>query len=352
MDRILKNNNIKLESTYSNLPKKFFYQQYPEEVTDPKIVILNTTLAKRLGIDTSFLESSIPIAQAYSGHQFGYFTILGDGRAILLGEYKSKDGERLDIQLKGSGRTAYSRCGDGKAALGPMLREYIISEGMNYLGILTTHSLAVLLTGEDVIREEVLSGAILTRISKSHIRVGTFQFVVTLINIDYLKELANYTINRHFSCDYKENPYECLLNDVIKKQGYLIAKWQLVGFIADYTNTFLNLTIENFDNIDMLLSQEFKKWYYLWQDRLKRQECSKEEAKKVMEKNNPTVIPRNHRVEEDLDAAVKREDYSIIESLLEAFKNTYDYTKINYEYTKLPQNTGCKYKTYCVHNKF
>lgn len=132
----------------------------------------------------------------------------------------------------------------------------------------------------------------------------------------------------------------------------MIAKWQLVGFIADYTNTFLNLTIENFDNIDMLLSQEFKKWYYLWQDRLKRQECSKEEAKKVMEKNNPTVIPRNHRVEEDLDAAVKREDYSIIESLLEAFKNTYDYTKINYEYTKLLQNTGCKYKTYCVHNKF
>ncbi|MGL5087800.1 MAG: protein adenylyltransferase SelO, partial [Clostridium sp.] len=188
-------------------------------------------------------KETISIAQAYAGHQFGNFTMLGDGRAILIGEHVTCNGNRFDIVLKGSGRTPYSRGGDGKASLGPMLREYIISEAMHGLGIPTTRSLAVVTTGEDVFRESRLPGAVLTRVSSSHIRVGTFQYARALNDMKALKEIADYTIERHYKeGTNSENKYVYLLKEVIKKQAALIAKWQLVGFIHGVMNTD-NITI-------------------------------------------------------------------------------------------------------------
>ncbi|MGL4774611.1 MAG: protein adenylyltransferase SelO, partial [Clostridium sp.] len=249
----IKNKYLKLENTYCTLPEIMFSENEPERVKAPKLIVFNSGLAKELGLDEEFfrsqdgvdllsgngvLEGSTPIAQAYAGHQFGHFTMLGDGRAILLGEYVAKAGERVDIQLKGAGKTPYSRGGDGRAALGPMLREYIISEGMNALGISTTRSLAVTLTGEKVIREKELEGAVLTRIGKSHIRVGTFQFASQWGTLEDVKSLADYTIDRHFKREhYGENKYLYLLNEVVKSQGELIAKWNLVGFIHGVMNT-------------------------------------------------------------------------------------------------------------------
>lgn len=183
-------------------------------------------------------EGALPLAQAYAGHQFGNFTMLGDGRALLLGEQITPLGKLVDIQLKGSGRTPYSRGGDGRAALGPMLREYIISEAMHALGIPTTRSLAVVTTGESVIRETVLPGAILTRVAASHLRVGTFQYIAEWGTVEDLRVLADYTLQRHFpDVDADQNPYLFLLQEVIKRQAVLIAKWQLVGFIHGVMNT-------------------------------------------------------------------------------------------------------------------
>ena len=230
----------------------------PTPVASPKLTMLNDSLAKNLGLNLSTQNTTLgtqifagnkipldalPIAQAYAGHQFGYFTKLGDGRAILLGEQITPSYERFDIQLKGSGLTPYSRGGDGRASLGPMLREYIISEAMYALGIPTTRSLAVVTTGENVYRQLPEIGAVLTRIAKSHIRVGTFQYIANWGTFDELKLLADYTINRHYKDIVKtENPYLELLNSVIKKQASLIAKWQLVGFIHGVMNTD-NMTI-------------------------------------------------------------------------------------------------------------
>lgn len=484
---ILKDEYLKLENTYITLPKNLFSFQTPTKVPNPKLVVFNKTLAKELGLNEDFLQSNEgiqflcgnkvledtrPIAQAYAGHQFGHFTMLGDGRAILLGELISKDNKRFDIQIKGAGRTPYSRGGDGKAALGPMLREYIISEGMYALGIPTTRSLSVITTGEEIVRESFLEGAVLDRIAKSHIRVGTFQFARNFCDIDVLKSLADYTIERHFdSAKHVENPYLYLLNEVIKNQAFLISKWQLVGFIhgvmntdnmlvsgetidycpcafmdvydpntvfssidvngryaygnqpkiggwnltrfaeallplldkdankaieiaekllsnygslynkywedgmraklgifnyeeedkkliyslldimknykADYTNTFCNLTLGSLTDNEMFQSNDFKKWYKAWQDRLIRQEKSVYEVKHLMEVSNPTVIPRNYRVEEALDEAVTNNNYTLIEKLLNVIKNPYDYSNINEEYSKTPKPTSCAYKTYC-----
>jgi Uncharacterized conserved protein, COG0397 len=179
------------ENSYANLPTSFFSTVNPNPVSSPKLVILNAPLAAELGLNIQALQSeegeallagnqvpegALLLAQAYAGHQFGHFTMLGDGRAMLLGEQITPDGKRVDIQFKGSGRTPYSRGGDGRAALGPMLREYIISEAMHALGIPTTRSLAVVSTGEQVVRETALPGAVLTRVAASHIRFGTFQY--------------------------------------------------------------------------------------------------------------------------------------------------------------------------------
>ena len=246
------------DNTYSKLPKSFLENIKPVPVKDPKLIILNKNLAEQLNLDFSkfsdtdlakmFSGNNLPegsetIAQAYAGHQFGHFTMLGDGRAVMLGEHLDKDNNRFDIQFKGSGRTSFSRSGDGRAVLGPMLREYIISEAMHALNIPTTRSLAVVSTGEDVIREQMLPGAILTRVASSHIRVGTFQYIAATQNADDLKTLFNYTIDRHYP-EIKDSKTKALdlLNLLMKKQCELVINWMRVGFIHGVMNTD-NMTV-------------------------------------------------------------------------------------------------------------
>ncbi|MDC0944422.1 YdiU family protein [Candidatus Pelagibacter sp.] len=246
------------DNTYSKLPKSFLENIKPVPVKDPKLIILNKNLAKKLNLDFSkfsdtdlakmFSGNSLPegsetIAQAYAGHQFGHFTMLGDGRAVLLGEHLDKENKRYDIQFKGSGRTSFSRSGDGRAVLGPMLREYIISEAMHALNIPTTRSLAVVSTGEEVIREQMLPGAILTRVASSHIRVGTFQYIAATQNADDLKILFNYTIDRHYP-EIKDSKTKALdlLNLLMQKQCELVINWMRVGFIHGVMNTD-NMTV-------------------------------------------------------------------------------------------------------------
>ncbi len=244
---------FRLESTYAELPPVFFNKLSPTPVSQPNLVIFNDRLTDEIGLNLSTMnekdrikllsgnlvpEGIEPFAQAYAGHQFGNFTMLGDGRAIVLGEHLTPSGQRLDIQLKGSGRTPYSRGGDGRAALGPMLREYIISEAMHSLGIPTTRSLAVVTTGERVYREDELTGAILTRVASSHIRVGTFEFAAIQRDKAVTHTLLDYLINRHFpEIREDENSALSLLNAVIQKQADLITHWMRVGFIHGVMNT-------------------------------------------------------------------------------------------------------------------
>ena len=475
------------DNSYERLPKSFFTSHNPTSVRAPKLIILNEPLAESLGLNVEEMQSedgvavfagnripegASPLAQAYAGHQFGHFTMLGDGRAVLLGEQITPSGERVDIQLKGPGRTPYSRGGDGRAALGPMLREYIISEAMHALGIPTTRSLAVVATGEAVIRETALPGAILTRVAASHLRVGTFQYVAKWGSDEELQILADYTIKRHYpDIEADENRYLLLLQEVIKRQAALIAKWQLVGFIhgvmntdnmtisgetidygpcafmdaydpetvfssidrqgryaygnqpymagwnlarfaetllpllhdkqeqavelaqdaisnfskiyqanwlegmraklgifneeiedeslindlltlmeknqADYTNTFRALTYDKREEIDLFGIPEFSQWYELWQARLSRQEESKASVQQLMRNSNPAVIPRNHRVEEALEAAVEQGDYSVMERLLNVLSKPYAYTPEKKDYCTLPAPSNQPYRTFC-----
>jgi uncharacterized protein YdiU (UPF0061 family) len=417
-------------------------------------------------------EGALPLAQAYAGHQFGYFNMLGDGRALLLSEQITPLGARVDIQFKGSGRTPYSRGGDGRAALGPMLREYIISEAMHELGIPTTRSLAVVTTGESVIRETKLPGAVLTRVAASHLRVGTFQYAAEWGTVEELRALADYALKRHFSDgDGAENRYLFLLQEVIRRQASLIAKWQMVGFIhgvmntdnmtisgetidygpcafmdsydsatvfssidregryaygnqpyiagwnlarfaetlvpllhddqekavelaqdaisdftelyhnnwlagmraklgifneepqdealieglismmekykADYTNTFRALTFDKFSDLELFDTEPFAQWNKQWQARLGRQQESKDSSHVLMKSSNPAIIPRNHRVEEALEAAQKQEDYSVMERLLHVLSNPYAYSEEQADYTTLPGKSTCAYRTFC-----
>ncbi len=476
-----------LDNSYARLPKSFFTITNPTPVRSPKLIILNHPLAKSLGFDVQALQSddsvavfagnqipegALPLAQAYAAHQFGHFTMLGDGRAILIGEQITPSGERFDIQLKGSGRTPYSRRGDGRAALGPMLREYIISEAMHALGIPTTRSLAVVTTGESIIRQTQEPGAILTRVAASHLRIGTFQYVSKWGTVEELKALADYTLQRHFP-DVKddENKYLSLLKEVIKRQAELIAKWQLVGFVhgvmntdnmtisgetidygpcafmdtydpetvfssidthgryaygnqpniaawnlarfaetllpllhddqeqaiklaqdaisdfaelynynwlagmraklgifneepqdesliedlfvmmqkyhADYTNTFRALTFDKLEDTVLFGTTEFTQWHKLWQERLDRQQESKEDSHQLMRNSNPAIIPRNHRVEEALEAAVKQGDYSVMERLLNVLSNPYAHSPEQADYSTLPTPSSCSYRTFC-----
>lgn len=475
------------DNSYSRLPESFFTRQNPTPVRSPELVILNHSLAESLGLNVQVLqaedgvevfagnripEGATPLAQAYAGHQFGHFTMLGDGRAHLIGEQTTISGERFDIQLKGSGRTQYSRGGDGRAALGPMLREYIISEAMHALGIPTTRSLAVVRTGETVLRETALPGAILTRVAASHIRVGTFQYVSRWGTAEELRVLADYTINRHFP-DMKdgENRYLSLIKEVMERQAILIAKWQLVGFIhgvmntdnmtisgetidygpcafmdtynlatvfssidtygryaygnqpdiagwnlarfaetllpllhedqeqavrlaqdaisgfgelyyrnwitgmraklgifneepqdkslvedllnmmeqyqADYTNTFRTLTFDLPEETSMFGAPEFNQWRERWQARLGRQKESIETSKQLMRNSNPSVIPRNHLVEEALEAAANHRDYSVMRRLLGVLSNPYIHSRKHEEYATPPAPSSCSYRTFC-----
>lgn len=476
-----------LDNSYAHLPKSFFTSLNPTTVRSPKLIIFNHPLAASLGLNGQVLQSNdgvavlagnqipegaLPLAQAYAGHQFGHFTMLGDGRAHLLGEQITPLGERFDIQLKGSGRTPYSRRGDGRAALGPMLREYIISEAMYSLGIPTTRSLAVVTTGESVIRETVQPGAILTRVAASHLRVGTFQYVAKWGTVEDLRALADYTLERHFpGVDADENRYLFLLQEVVKRQAVLIARWQLVGFIhgvmntdnmalsgetidygpcafmdaydpatvfssidlqgryaygnqpdiagwnlarfaetllpllhvdqeqavklaqdaisdfaelyhcnwltgmraklgifneeqqdeflingllgmlqkyhADYTNTFRALTFDTPSETVLFGTTEFAEWYELWQARLERQEEAKASSHQLMQNSNPALIPRNHRVEEALEAAVKQGDYSVMERLLDVLSSPYAHSSAQADYSTLPALSTCPYRTFC-----
>ncbi|WP_097028420.1 protein adenylyltransferase SelO [Clostridium peptidivorans] len=476
-----------LDNSYARLPESFFTRQRPTPVPSPKLIVLNHPLAASLGLNLKELESNdgaavfagnqipegaLPIAEAYAGHQFGHFTMLGDGRAVLLGEQITPKGNRFDIQLKGSGKTLYSRGGDGRAALGPMLREYIISEAMYALDIPTTRSLAVVTTGQSIMRETEQPGAILTRIAASHLRVGTFQYASNFTTTQELGALADYALKRHFpEVDASESRYLSLLQEVVKRQAILIAKWQLVGFIhgvmntdnmtisgetidfgpcafmdtydpatvfssidrhgryaygnqphialwnlarfaetllpllhdnedqavklaqdaisdfdelyhsnwlagmraklgifneepqdeslieellrmmhkygADYTNTFRGLTFEKLEDTVLFGTTEFTQWYELWQARLGRQQEPKASAQQLMQKSNPAVIPRNHRVEEALEAAVKHGDYSIMERLLDVLSCPYAHSAKQAEYATLPEKSERPYRTFC-----
>lgn len=472
------------DNSYARLPGLFFTKVMPTAAEAPELVVFNEPLARLLGLDAEKLKSegadifagndlpegAEPLAQAYAGHQFGYFTMLGDGRAILLGEQITPDGKRLDIQLKGAGRTPYSRGGDGRAALGPMLREYIISEAMHGLGIPTTRSLAVVTTGEEVVREDMLPGAVLTRIADSHLRVGTFEYAARFGKTEDIRALTDYAIGRHYpQVENADNRYLAFLQEVISRQASLIAKWQLVGFIhgvmntdnmtisgetidygpcafmdtydpatvfssidhqgryaygnqpyiavwnlarlaeslvpliheqqeeaiklaenalsqfpslfesrmlagyraklgifneeeqdralvdellemmhkqkADYTNTFRGLTLQQMESTP-LSGKEFKHWYEKWQARLERQERTKEAIQAQMKASNPTVIPRNHRVEEALAAAVDGNN-AVMEKLLHILSNPYAYEAAQEEYCILPDKPDQPYKTYC-----
>ena len=253
-----KNTGWNLDNSYTHLPDIFYKVVEPNRVTSPEVVLINSSLSSDLGLDADKLrnkdnieilagnevpEDSTLIAQAYGGHQFGHFTMLGDGRAMLLGEQVTPEGERFDIQLKGSGRTPFSRGGDGRATLSSMLREYLISEAIHYLGIPSSRSLAVLKTGDKVYREKPQKGAVLTRVASSHIRIGTFQYAMAFGSLDDVKKLADYSIDRHFP-DIKDdpNPYLSLLEKVTGVQASLIAKWKLIGFIHGVMNTD-NMTV-------------------------------------------------------------------------------------------------------------
>src|SRR5665213_3143456 len=242
------------DNSYARLPDRFYACLAPTPVAAPHLIKLNVPLARQLGLDSAALctsegvailagnvvpEGSDPLAAAYAGHQFGNFVPqLGDGRAILLGEVLDRGGVRRDIQLKGAGPTPFSRNGDGRAALGPVLREYIVSEAMAALGIPTTRALAAVTTGEIVQRETKLPGAILTRVASSHIRIGTFQFFAARGDYESVRKLADHVIARHYpEVAMSPRPYRALLETIIARQAALVARWQLVGFIQGVMNT-------------------------------------------------------------------------------------------------------------------
>ena len=245
---------LSFDNSYAALPDSFFQIVQPDKAPDPVLIRVNTGLADLLGLDQDWVNSkdglamfsgqalpkeAEPIAMAYAGHQFGgWVPQLGDGRALLLGEVIAKDGVRRDIQLKGSGRTPFSRAGDGKSALGPVLREYIVSEAMAALGVPTTRALAAITTGEDVYRNNVQPGAVFTRVAQSHIRIGTFQYFSALGDENSVKTLSDYVIKRHFpEVREDDNPYKGLLRAIVERQADLIAQWMSFGFIHGVMNT-------------------------------------------------------------------------------------------------------------------
>ena len=247
-------NSINLENTYTSLPQEFFRYTEAETMPDVNVITINEQLADLLNIDIGFLKSqsglrflsgknskTLPnsISLAYAGHQFGHLVPqLGDGRAVLLGDKICQDGVRRDIQLKGSGKTYFSRGGDGRAGIGPVIREHLISESMHHLGVPTTRSLAVLLTGEKVVRAEVSPGAMLARVAKSHVRVGTFEFFAIRNQKDHIRKLADFMIERsHPDLSDNKEKYKLFFERIVKGQASLVAQWNSVGFIHGVMNT-------------------------------------------------------------------------------------------------------------------
>ena len=475
-----------LVHTYAELPQLFYADAVPTPVREPRLVAFNRPLAALLGLEPEAVDGpegaaifagnvlppgARPIAQAYAGHQFGHFTALGDGRAILLGEQITPSGDRIDIQLKGAGPTRFSRRGDGRAALGPMLREYIISEAMHALGIPTTRSLAVAATGEPVYRETVLDGAVLTRVASSHIRVGTVQWAAAHDDHEALRALADYTIARHYP-EIASVPerYLSLFEAILARQARLIARWQLVGFIhgvmntdnmalsgetidygpcafmdafdpatvfssidhagryaygnqpgiaqwnlarlaeamlplfdadpdraaerataalgrfpglfeqhwvggmrsklglftqepedtalindlldwmqrrsADFTNTFRTLTTGCGAANVMATDADFHAWHQRLETRRVRQPQSLADAKDLMCRHNPAYIPRNHKVEEALEAASSHGDFSPIDRLLDVLATPYDHRR-DLPMFSTPEVPQRPYQTFC-----
>lgn len=479
---------FKLKRSYEQLPLFFYTKTTLNPVKKPKIIQFNESLAKDLNLNINFFHTAShkaakvlsgselidhvePIAQAYAGHQFGQFTMLGDGRALLLGEQRDRRGHLFDIQLKGSGPTRYSRGGDGRAPLGPILREYLISEAMHGLGIPTTRSLAVVTTGEKVMRERPLSGAVLTRVASSHLRVGTFQYAQAFGSKEQLQQLADYAIKRHDPDLLKtSNLYELFLRRVIDRQAKLIAKWQLVGFVhgvmntdnmtisgetidygpcafldeydpkvvfssiddqgryaygnqpyigkwnltrfaesilellheetqeavkiaeemlktyderftyyflrgmrhklglftqsaedadlihellhvleqykLDYTNFFINLTFNRFDQYQLEKRTSLRQWITKWQKRLMSQGESQKDIQRLMKQHNPAIIPRNYFVEEALTKAVEEGEFSLYQELLNNLKQPYAHIKEQRKFQRFPKST-VPYRTFC-----
>lgn len=480
------------DNSYAALPERFFQRPPASPVARPKLVRLNVALARELGLDPDWLESddgvamlagnrfpdgAAPIAQAYAGHQFGNFVPqLGDGRALLVGEVVGRDGARRDIQLKGSGPTRFSRNGDGRAALGPVLREYIVGEAMAALGIPTTRTLAAVTTGEPVHRETKLPGAVLARVAASHIRVGTFQFFAARNDVEALKALADHALARHYpELAGQERPYPALLEAVVARQARLVAGWMQVGFIHGVMNTDnttvsgetidygpcafmdeyhpatvfssidqfgryayanqpgialwnlarlaeallpllhddeeeavklaraalatfqkqyeaafhgglrrkLGLTTVEADDIPLLsdlfdamaknradftltfrgLADEaagrgrtrelfadpvaFDTWAARWRDRLEREPEDADARRARMLAANPKYIPRNHRVEEAIRAAVEREDFGPFETLLEVTGRPYDEQPDHEAYATPPRDEERVLQTFC-----
>jgi uncharacterized protein YdiU (UPF0061 family) len=473
------------DNTYALLPESLFVRQRPTPVKKPGLALFNPELAASLGLDAASLDGpdgaavfagnrlpagAAPIAQAYAGHQFGHFTMLGDGRAILLGEHITPGGQRFDIQLKGSGQTPFSRRGDGRAALGPMLREYIISEAMHALGIPTTRSLAVATTGEPVHRETTQAGAVLTRVASSHIRVGTFEYLAARSKTDDLRILAEYTIRRHYpELAEAKNPCLELLRAVMERQAALVTSWLHVGFIhgvmntdnmalcgesidygpcafmdaydpatvfssidrdgryaygnqpsitqwnltrlaetllpllhekeekatqmaqealeefpalfrrhwtrgmraklglltaedddaalaqnllklmqdhgADYTLTLRGLTVETPEG-SFFRDPAFSRWQEQWKARLARQHETLEQSRTLMRAHNPVVIPRNHHVEEALEAATLSHDFEPVKRLLTALSSPYEDRPEHASY-RAPGLLDTGYRTFC-----
>lgn len=482
------------DNSYARLPQAFFARQTPSHAEEPWLIKLNEPLAEELGLDVEVLkrdgadifsgnllpDGADPLAMAYAGHQFGSFVPqLGDGRAILLGEVIDRHGKRRDIQLKGAGATPFSRRGDGRAALGPVLREYIVSEAMHALGVPATRALAAVSTGQPVYREQVLPGAVFTRVAASHIRVGTFQFFAARGDVDGLKALADYVIARHYR-EIKDaaNPYVGLFEAVCERQAALIARWLHVGFIHGVMNTdnmtvsgetidfgpcaFMdeydpatvfssidqngryayasqpgigqwnlarlgetllplidadsdkaveaaNVVIKDYgerfqihwlrgmrekiglssvedDDLDLIQSllsimqagqadftltfrrlshlagddgrqPEFlatfrepeaaKEWLSRWRQRLWREMTTDAARSAAMLSVNPAVIPRNHRIEQAIIAAVEEADFSLFEALLDALARPYEDHAEFTGYTQPPKADERVLKTFC-----
>lgn len=478
---------FRFDNSYLQLAPELFSLVNPTVVGNPQVIIFNTPLAKELGLQEDQLEKiklenvlagneilpeSQPIAQAYAGHQFGHFNMLGDGRAILLGEHISPNGQRFDIQLKGAGSTPYSRRGDGKASTSAMLREYIISEAMHFLNIPTTRSLAVVSTGEQIYRESIVPGAVLTRIAASHIRVGTFEYVSNFQSKATLKQFTDYTIKRHYPAllDQKE-PALALLDQVLEQQIDLIVNWLRVGFIhgvmntdnmsiacetidygpcafmnsynpdtvfssidhqgryafanqpkiavwnltrfaesllplfdenptlaiekanqvlrkfqssfeskwlqmmgqklgivevnkddetlisnllawmfankADYTNTFIELSVPNFNTASIYQEAPFLTWLKAWKTRIKAEKELPLASKILLQKSNPAFIPRNHLVESALSQAQDNKELTAFKDLLAILATPYDYSVIAPKYQTPFLGDEGLYKTYC-----
>jgi serine/tyrosine/threonine adenylyltransferase len=473
------------DNTYARLPERFYARLTPTKVRNPRLVKFNAVLAGELGLDaqqwesemgTAFLSGNYvpewaePLAMAYAGHQFGHFVPqLGDGRAILLGELIACGGPRRDLHLKGTGRTPFSRRGDGRASLGPMFREYIISEAMHALGIPTTRSLAVVATGEPVVRETVLPGAILARIAASHLRVGTFEYFAAVGDVEAVRILADYAIDRHFpELTASSTPYLSLLAAVCERQAALVAQWMQVGFIhgvmntdnltisgetidygpcafmdvydpatvfssidyqgryafgnqpriaywnvARFADTLLPLLDDNRDTaialaadtinqfpasfepywregmrrklglvnaqpedaglIDALLAlmQEhaadytntfrrlcavaegeaapagYEAWVTRWQARLGPDPQARSAAATLMRANNAAVIPRNHRVEAAINAAVQQGDFAPMETLLTVLSTPFDLKPEHVTYSTPPTPSERVSQTFC-----